>query len=131
MLGGALVAAQTLGLIGPLSSAPSSQELERTRAEFDGELEVLAYHSTGRASNGRVENMHMLAEKIRRNAHGFANHDNYRRRLIGRLGIKSTTVPTRRIRGRKPRLIAQSPIALRGALKIAGATQAQYTMSSA
>jgi transposase len=68
--------------------------------------EVLAYHTTGRASNGRVENMHMLAEKIRRNAHGFANHINYRRRLIGRLGIKWATIPTRRIRGRQPRLIA-------------------------
>lgn len=68
--------------------------------------EILAYHSTFRASNGRVENTHMLAEKIRRNAHGFTNHTNYRRRLIGRLGIQWTTVPTRRIRGRQPRLIA-------------------------
>ena len=68
--------------------------------------EVLAYHSTGQASNGRVENVHMLAEKIRRNAHGFANHHNYRRRLIGRLGIKWATVPTRRIRGRQPRSVA-------------------------
>ena len=50
--------------------------------------EVLAYHTTGRAWNGRVENIHLLAEKIRRNAHGFANHIHYRRRLIGRLGIK-------------------------------------------
>lgn len=64
--------------------------------------EVLAYHRTGGASNGRVENMHMLAEKVRRNSHGFTNHDNYRRRLIGRLGIKWDTVPVRRIRGRKP-----------------------------
>lgn len=64
--------------------------------------EVLAYHRTAGASNGPVENMHMLAEKIRRTAHGFTNHDNYRRRLIGRLGIKWDTVPTRRIRGRKP-----------------------------
>jgi transposase len=68
--------------------------------------EVLAYHRTGRASNGRVENVHMLAEKTRRNAHGFSNHHNYRRRLIGRLGIKWATVPTRRIRGRQPHLIA-------------------------
>ena len=68
--------------------------------------EVLAYHRTGRASNGRVENVHMLAEKIRRNAHGFVNHNNYRRRLIGRLGIKWAIVPTRRIRGRQPHLIA-------------------------
>ncbi|WP_208029802.1 ISL3 family transposase [Rhabdothermincola sediminis] len=68
--------------------------------------EILSYHRTGRASNGRVENAHMLAEKIRRNAHGFTNHTNYRRRLIGRLGIQWTTVPTRRIRGRQPHLIA-------------------------
>jgi transposase len=67
---------------------------------------VLAYFRTGRASNGRVENTHMLAEKIRRNAHGFTNHTNYRRRLIGRLGIQWTTVPTRRIRGRQPRSVA-------------------------
>ena len=68
--------------------------------------EVLAYHSCGNASNGRVENLHMLAEKTRRNAHGFTNHSDYRRRLIGRYGIKWATIPTRRIRGRKPRLIA-------------------------
>lgn len=68
--------------------------------------EVLAYHRTGRASNGRIENVHMLAEKIRRNAHGFVNHPNYRRRLIGRLGIKWATDPTRRIRGRQLRSVA-------------------------
>jgi hypothetical protein len=48
----------------------------------------------------------MLTEKIRRNSHGFTNIDNYRRRIIGRLGIKWDTVPTRRIRGRQPRFIA-------------------------
>lgn len=68
--------------------------------------EILAYHRTRHASNGRVENTRMLAEKIRRNAHGFTNHTHYRRRLLGRLGIQRTTVPTRRIRGRQPRLIA-------------------------
>ena len=68
--------------------------------------EIFAYHRTGGASNGRVENTHMLAEKIRRIGHGFANHDNYRRRLIGRLGIKWHTQPTARIRGRQPRFIA-------------------------
>lgn len=34
----------------------------------------LAYHRTGGVSNGRVENTHMLAEEIRRNAYGFTNH---------------------------------------------------------
>lgn len=56
--------------------------------------EIFAYHRSWGASNGRVENMHMLAEKIRRNSHGFTNHDNYRRRLIGRLGIKWATDPS-------------------------------------
>ena len=62
------------------------------------------YHRTGGASNGRVENTHMLAEKILRNAHSFTNND--RRRLLGRLGVQWATVPTRRIRGRKPRSVA-------------------------
>ena len=86
------------------ADVPELGRLARTIDRWSDE--VLAYHSTGRASNGRVENVHMLAEKIRRNAHGFLNHTNYRRRLIGRLGIKWTTVPTRRIRGRQPRAIA-------------------------
>ena len=68
--------------------------------------QIFAYHRSGGASNGRVENTHMLAEKIRRIGHGFTNHHNYRRRLIGRLGITWHTQPTRRIRGRQPRLIA-------------------------
>lgn len=67
---------------------------------------VLAYHRTGGASNGRVENTHMLAEKIRRNAHGFTSHANYRRRLLGRLGIKWPTLTIRRIRGHQPRSAA-------------------------
>jgi hypothetical protein len=37
-----------------------------------------------------------------------AYHINDRRRLIGRLGIKWTTLPTRRIRGRQPRSAASS-----------------------
>ncbi len=32
---------------------------------------IFNYHRTGRASNGRVENVHMLIEKTRRQAHGF------------------------------------------------------------
>jgi transposase len=86
------------------AEVPELARLARTIDRWSPE--VLAYHRTGQASNGRVENVHMLAEKIRRNAHGFVNHRNYRRRLIGRLGIKWTTVPTRRIRGRQPRAIA-------------------------
>lgn len=83
---------------------PEITRLARTIDRWSDE--VLAYHRTGGASNGPVENMHMLAEKIRRTAHGFRNYDNYRRRLLGRLGIKWDTVPVRRIRGRQPHLIA-------------------------
>jgi transposase len=83
------------------------RELKRLARTIDRwNCEVLAYHATARASNGRVENIHMLAEKTRRCAHGFTNHHNYRRRLIGRYGIKWDTVPTRRIRGRQPHPIA-------------------------
>ena len=83
---------------------PELARLARTVSRWSEE--IFAYHRTGRASNGRVENTHMLAEKIRRNAHGFRNHYHYRRRLIGRLGIKWHTQPTARIRGRQPRVIA-------------------------
>ncbi len=83
---------------------PELERLARTISRWSEE--ILAYHRSGGASNGRVENTHMLAEKIRRNAHGFTNHHNYQPRLIGRLGITWHTQPTRRIRGRKPQLIA-------------------------
>ena len=86
------------------ADVPELRRLARTIDRWSGL--VLAYHRTGGASNGRVENTHMLAEKIRRNAHGFTNHTNYRRRLLGRLGTKWATVPTRRIRGRQPRSAA-------------------------
>jgi hypothetical protein len=56
-------------------------------------VEILAYHSTFKASNGRVENTHMLAEKIRRNAHGFTNHDNYRRASSAASACNGTLSP--------------------------------------
>jgi transposase len=86
------------------SDVPEPRRLAGTISRWSEQ--IFAYHRTGPASNARVENIHMLAEKIRRNSHGFTNHANYRRRLIGRLGIKWHTQPTRRIRGRQPRFIA-------------------------
>ncbi len=86
------------------ANTPELLRLARTIDRWASE--ILAYHRTGGASNGKVENIHMLAERTRRAAHGFTNHTNYRRRLIARYGIKWTTVPTRRIRGHKPRSIA-------------------------
>lgn len=68
--------------------------------------EVLAYHSTGGASNGPTEAVNLIIEKIRRIGHGYRNYDNYRRRLLLGCGIQWTTVPTYRIRGRHPAFAA-------------------------
>lgn len=65
---------------------PELSRLARTISRWSEE--IFAYHRTGRASNGRAENAHMPTDKIRRNARGFRNINNYRRRLIGRLGIE-------------------------------------------
>lgn len=68
--------------------------------------ELLAYHTTGGASNGPTEAVNLLVEKIRRIGHGYRNFTNYRRRLLLGCGIQWTTVPTRRIRGRQPAIAA-------------------------
>jgi len=94
------------------AEVPELARLARTMSRWSEE--IFAYHRTGHASNGRVENTHMLAEKTRRNAHGFTNLDNYRRRLIGRLGIKWHTQATARIRGRQPRFIHRVEPAIMG-----------------
>ena len=64
--------------------------------------EILAYHTTGGASNGPTEAVNLIIEKIRRIGHGYRNFSNYRRRLLLGCGITWATVPTRRIRGRHP-----------------------------
>ena len=39
--------------------------------------EILAYHSSRRASNGPIEGINNLLQVLRRVAHGFTNTDNY------------------------------------------------------
>jgi len=68
--------------------------------------EVLAFHTTGGASNGPTEAVNLLIEKIRRIGHGYRNFTHYRRRLLLGCGITRATVPTRRIRGRQPAFAA-------------------------
>jgi transposase len=68
--------------------------------------EILAFHTTGGASNGPTEAINLIIEKIRRIGHGYRNFENYRRRLLLGCGITWTTVPTRRIRGRQPAFAA-------------------------
>ena len=44
--------------------------------------EILAWHHTGRASNGRIEGINNLLQVLRRSAHGFTNPRNFEARGI-------------------------------------------------
>ena len=44
--------------------------------------EILAWHDTGRPSNGRIEGTNNLLQVLRRTAHGFTNPDNFAARGI-------------------------------------------------
>ena len=68
--------------------------------------ELLAFHTTGGASNGPAEAVNLLIENARRVGYGFRNFDNYRLRLLLACGIKWQTPPVARIRGRQPRSAA-------------------------
>jgi hypothetical protein len=50
--------------------------------------------------------MNLITEKLRRVADGLRNFENYRLRLVLHSGVQWQTVPTARIRGRQPRLVA-------------------------
>ena len=69
------------------------------------EPEILTFFET-RASNAGSEAMNLITEKLRRNAHGFRNFENYRLRLLLHSGVQWNTPSTARIRGRHPRLVA-------------------------
>lgn len=69
------------------------------------EPEILTFFDT-HASNAGSEAMNLISEKLRRNAHGFRNFENYRLRLLLHSGVKWDTPSTARIRGRHPRLVA-------------------------
>ncbi len=86
------------------ADVPELTRLARTIDRWSSE--ILAYHSTGGASNGPTEAVNLLIEKIRRIGHGYRNFDNYRRRLLLGCGVQWTTVPTHRIRGRQPAFAA-------------------------
>jgi transposase len=82
---------------------PEVSRLARTIKRW--EPEILTFFET-HASNAGSEAMNLITEKLRRNAHGFRNFDNYRLRLLLHSGVKWNTPPTARIRGRHPRLVA-------------------------
>jgi transposase len=70
------------------------------------EPEILAYFTTGGASNGPTEAVNLLIKKIKRVGHGFRNFDNYRLRLLLHCGVTWQTQPAARLRGRRPRSAA-------------------------
>ena len=69
---------------------------------YSPQAEILAYHSTGRASNGPTEAVNLLVKKIKRVGHGFTNFDNYRIRLLLHCGVDWQDAPAARIRRRRP-----------------------------
>lgn len=86
-----------------LSEVPEVQRLARTVKRW--EPEILSFFTTGH-SNAKSEAMNLITEKLRRVAHGLRNFENYRLRLLLHSGVEWHTVPTARIRGRHPRLVA-------------------------
>ena len=83
---------------------PEMRRFARTLARW--QPEVLAYFTTGGASNGPTEAVNLLIKKIKRAGHGFRNFDNYRLRLLLHCGVTWQDQPAARLRGRTPRLVA-------------------------
>ncbi|MDA8292615.1 MAG: transposase [Actinomycetota bacterium] len=71
------------------------------------EAEISSYHVTG-ISTGPVEAQNLVAEKLRRIGHEMRNLESYRLRLLLHSGVEWEASSTARIRGRHPRLAAQS-----------------------
>lgn len=86
------------------SGIPELERLAKTLSTWRPEL--LAYFTTGGASNGPTEGLNLLIKKIKRVGHGFRNFNNYRLRLLLHCGVDWHTQRPTPIRGRLPRLAA-------------------------
>jgi len=86
------------------SGVPEVRRLARTVRRW--EAEILAWHTTGGASNGPTEAVNLLIKNIKRVGHGFRNFDNYRLRLLLHCGVTWQDQPAARLRARTPRLVA-------------------------
>jgi len=83
------------------ADVPELTRVARTISAWQDEL--LAYFTTGGASNGPTEAVNLLIKRIKRVGFGFRNFANYRLRLLLHCGVTWQTSATTRIRGRKPR----------------------------
>ena len=71
------------------------------------ENEILAYFTTGGASNGPTEAVNLTIKQIKRTGRGFRNFNNYRLRLLLHCGgCNWQDQPAARLRGRHPRSAA-------------------------
>jgi transposase len=102
-IAGARVHLEAFYALAGRSSVSEVARLARTVKRW--EQPILAFFSTGR-TNARSEAANLITEKLRRIAHGMRNFSNYRLRLLLHAGVQWHTVPTPRIRGRQPRLVA-------------------------
>jgi hypothetical protein len=59
------------------------------------EPQILAYHSTGGASNGPPEAVNLIIEKTRRIGHGCRSFTNYRLRLLLAFSVTLGNYPSR------------------------------------
>lgn len=71
--------------------------------------EILAYFTTGGASNGPVEAMNGEIEQLERTARGFRNFDNFRTRILLQTAVRWHTQPTPRLRGPRAQDIPPAP----------------------
>jgi len=83
------------------ADVPELTRVARTISAWQDEM--LAYFTTGGASNGPTEAVNLLIKRIKRVGFGFRNFANYRLRLLLHCGIAWQHVSTPRIRGHKPR----------------------------
>lgn len=89
------------------STVPECRRLARTVRRW--ERQILAWHTTGGASNGPTEAANLLIKKVNRVGHGFRNWNNYRLRVLVHCKINWHNQTTTRIRGRRiplPRFVA-------------------------
>jgi transposase len=85
-------------------AVPETARLARTIKRW--ETEILAWHTTGGASNGPTEAVNLLIKKVQRTGHGFRNFTNYRLRLLLHCGVTWQDQPAARLRRRQPRSAA-------------------------
>lgn len=84
------------------AEVPELVRLARTVSQW--EAEILAFFTTGRASNARTEATNLLVKRVKRVGFGFRNFANYRLRLLLSCGVTWQTHRTTPIRSRLPRL---------------------------